>query len=157
MHIINFFQKCLTMHNFATLTSILSAFGTAPIHRLNRTWSQVNARTTAILEKLRTLMNSSRNFAPYREALHQANPPCIPFFGNNLVSCSSPATNFCQVFILPTWFSSKMGYLQWSTTQSSSTSQNGQRRQRLSARFKPTRTFRIHSSPFPKCKTISSA
>lgn len=26
-------------------------------------------------------MLSTKNFAEYRESLHMANPPCIPFFG----------------------------------------------------------------------------
>ena len=73
------------MNNFSTLTSIISALGTAPIHRLQRTWSQVNARTQNVLESMRKLMSSSKNFAEYRETLHLADPPCIPFFGNYAV------------------------------------------------------------------------
>lgn len=34
-----------------------------------------------MLESMRKLMASTKNFAEYREALHAANPPCIPFFG----------------------------------------------------------------------------
>lgn len=30
---------------------------------------------------MRRLMASTKNFGEYREALHAANPPCIPFFG----------------------------------------------------------------------------
>lgn len=26
-------------------------------------------------------MGSTKNFAEYRDTLHKANPPCIPFFG----------------------------------------------------------------------------
>lgn len=33
------------------------------------------------LEGMRKLMLSTKNFAEYRESLHMANPPCIPFFG----------------------------------------------------------------------------
>lgn len=69
------------MNNFSTLTSIISALSTAPIHRLQRTWAQVNARTMSILESLRRLMGSTKNFGQYRETLQLANPPCIPFFG----------------------------------------------------------------------------
>lgn len=35
----------------------------------------------ATLENMRKLMGSTKNFADYRETLHKANPPCIPFFG----------------------------------------------------------------------------
>ncbi|KAL9099811.1 MAG: hypothetical protein Q9163_004734 [Psora crenata] len=80
-HFVSIADKCRSMNNFSTLTSIISALGTAPIHRLQRTWSQVNARTQNALENMRKLMNNSKNFAEYRETLHSANPPCIPFFG----------------------------------------------------------------------------
>lgn len=30
---------------------------------------------------MRRVMASTKNFGEYREALHAANPPCIPFFG----------------------------------------------------------------------------
>ena len=69
------------MNNFSTLTSIISALGTAPIARLKRTWDIVPQKTQGILESMRKLMASTKNFGEYREALHAANPPCIPFFG----------------------------------------------------------------------------
>ncbi|QIW94978.1 hypothetical protein AMS68_000496 [Peltaster fructicola] len=74
-------DKCRTLNNFSCLTSIISALGSAPIHRLNRTWQQIQPKTSQILESLRKLMGSTKNFLEYREALHKANPPCIPFFG----------------------------------------------------------------------------
>ena len=74
-------QKCRNLNNYSTLTSIISALGTAPIHRLGRTWGQVSGRTSAVLEQMRRLMASTKNFGEYRETLHLANPPCIPFFG----------------------------------------------------------------------------
>ncbi|KAL2797626.1 ras guanine nucleotide exchange factor domain-containing protein [Aspergillus keveii] len=80
-HFVNIADKCRALNNYSTLTSIISALGTAPIHRLGRTWAQVSGRTSAILEQMRRLMASTKNFGEYREALHLANPPCIPFFG----------------------------------------------------------------------------
>ncbi|KAI9678538.1 MAG: hypothetical protein M1817_005595 [Caeruleum heppii] len=80
-HFVSVAEKCRNLNNFCTLTSIISALGTAPIHRLQRTWHQVHARTMTSLEQMRTLMSSTKNFAEYRETLHLANPPCIPFFG----------------------------------------------------------------------------
>ncbi|KAF2111486.1 ras guanine nucleotide exchange factor domain-containing protein [Lophiotrema nucula] len=80
-HFVNVADKCRLLNNFSTLTSIISALGTAPIHRLSRTWQAVNARSMAVLENMRKLMGSTKNFAEYRETLHKANPPCIPFFG----------------------------------------------------------------------------
>lgn len=80
-HFVAVADKCRGLNNFSTLTSIISALGTAPIARLKRTWDQVPARTQATLETMRKLMASTKNFGEYREALHMANPPCIPFFG----------------------------------------------------------------------------
>ncbi|KAJ5782545.1 hypothetical protein N7457_004319 [Penicillium paradoxum] len=80
-HFVNVADKCRALNNYSTLTSIISALGTAPIHRLGRTWSQVSGRTSTVLENMRRLMASTKNFGEYRETLHLANPPCIPFFG----------------------------------------------------------------------------
>ncbi|KAE8145367.1 ras guanine nucleotide exchange factor domain-containing protein [Aspergillus avenaceus] len=78
---VNVADKCRALNNYSTLTSIISALGTAPIHRLGRTWGQVSGRTSTVLEQMRRLMASTKNFGEYRETLHLANPPCIPFFG----------------------------------------------------------------------------
>ncbi|KAL2137352.1 hypothetical protein VTI74DRAFT_3292 [Chaetomium olivicolor] len=80
-HFVAVADKCRMLNNFSTLTSIISALGTAPIARLKRTWDQVPQRIQATLETMRKLMASTKNFGEYREALHAANPPCIPFFG----------------------------------------------------------------------------
>ncbi|KFA63454.1 hypothetical protein S40285_00404 [Stachybotrys chlorohalonatus IBT 40285] len=80
-HFVAVADKCRSLNNFSTLTSIISALGTAPIARLKRTWDQVPQRTTTTLETMRRLMASTKNFGEYRETLHAANPPCIPFFG----------------------------------------------------------------------------
>ncbi|KHO00862.1 Ras guanine nucleotide exchange factor [Metarhizium album ARSEF 1941] len=80
-HFVAVADKCRSLNNFSTLTSIISALGTAPIARLKRTWDQVPQRTQGVLENMRRIMASTKNFGEYREALHAANPPCIPFFG----------------------------------------------------------------------------
>lgn len=80
-HFVQVADKCRQLNNFSTLTSIISAFMTAPIHRLNRTWNAVNARVMGTLKNMQKLMGSTRNFTEYRDTLHRANPPCIPFFG----------------------------------------------------------------------------
>ncbi|TVY80535.1 Cell division control protein [Lachnellula suecica] len=80
-HFVQVADKCRQLNNFSTLTSIISALGTAPIHRLKRTWESVPAKSLTVLETMRRLMGSTKNFGEYRESLHLANPPCIPFFG----------------------------------------------------------------------------
>ncbi|KAK5081926.1 cell division cycle-related protein [Exophiala xenobiotica] len=74
-------DKCRTLNNFSSLTAIVSALGTAPILRLNRTWAQLPNKTKELLENMRTLIASTKNFSRYREALREAQPPCIPFLG----------------------------------------------------------------------------
>lgn len=69
------------MKNYSTAISIISGLGTAPVYRLGRTWSQVSERTCAVLEPVRQLVASTKNFYEYRETLRLANPPCIPFLG----------------------------------------------------------------------------
>ena len=80
-HFVTIADRCRGLNNFSTLTSIVSALGTAPILRLSRTWNQVNIKTNATLESMRQLIASTKNFNLYREQLHKANPPCIPFLG----------------------------------------------------------------------------
>ncbi|KAF8469219.1 ras guanine nucleotide exchange factor domain-containing protein [Kalaharituber pfeilii] len=80
-HFIAVAEKCRQLNNFSTLTSIISALGAAPIHRLKRTWDHVPTRTTAILENMKVLMGTTLNFNEYRECLHLVNPPCVPFLG----------------------------------------------------------------------------
>ena len=109
--IANWAQKCRQLNNFSTLTSIISALGTAPIHRLNRTWSAVNQRSMATLESMRKLMGSTKNFAEYRDTLHRANPPCIPFFGEYPHCCSRPMANEIKVYTLRILRSSRTAYL----------------------------------------------
>ncbi|KZZ95782.1 cell division control protein Cdc25 [Ascosphaera apis ARSEF 7405] len=77
----NVADKCGKMNNYSSLMTIISALATAPIDRLGRTWYQVSARTMAMLERMRTLMQTTKNFALYRQTIHNVNLPCIPFLG----------------------------------------------------------------------------
>jgi son of sevenless-like protein len=80
-HFVGVADKCRGLNNFNSLTAIISGLYSAPIHRLKRTWEMVNSRTVQTLESLSKIMNSTKNFAEYREMLHSINPPCVPFFG----------------------------------------------------------------------------
>ncbi|KAI9101686.1 ras guanine nucleotide exchange factor domain-containing protein [Phlyctochytrium arcticum] len=74
-------DRCRSMNNFNTLMSVLAGLNSAPIHRLKRTWDLLSARSHAALDNLRKTMNPTKNFSHYRESLHSANPPCVPFLG----------------------------------------------------------------------------
>ncbi|CAG8483932.1 5238_t:CDS:2 [Funneliformis caledonium] len=80
-HFVAVADKCKFLNNFNSLTAIISGLNSAPIHRLKRTWELVNAKTIQTLEVLNKTMNSTKNFAEYRETLHSVNPPCVPFLG----------------------------------------------------------------------------
>ncbi|KAK0519441.1 cell division cycle- protein, partial [Tilletia horrida] len=74
-------DRCRGLNNFSTMTAIISALNSAPIHRMKRTWDAVNQRTVALLDSLMRTMSSTKNFAYYRDLLHKLNPPCVPFLG----------------------------------------------------------------------------
>ena len=80
-HFVQIAEKCRGLHNFSTLTAIISGLNSAPIHRLRRTWALLNQRIALAAEDLNRLMNSSKNFSQYRDALHQMQAPCVPFLG----------------------------------------------------------------------------
>ncbi|CAG8579779.1 2402_t:CDS:2, partial [Funneliformis caledonium] len=79
-HFVAIADKCRILNNFNSLTAITSGLYSAPIHRLKRTWETVNAKTVQTLDHLSKIMNSTKNFAEYRDILHSINPPCVPFF-----------------------------------------------------------------------------
>ncbi|KAJ3195387.1 hypothetical protein HK101_000354 [Irineochytrium annulatum] len=80
-HFISIADKCRSINNFNTLMAVLAGLNSAPIHRLKRTWDLLPARSQTMLEALRMLMNTAKNFSRYRETLHNVNPPCVPFLG----------------------------------------------------------------------------
>ncbi|KAL2438360.1 Cell division control protein 25 [Exophiala dermatitidis] len=83
-HFVAIAEKCRALNNFSAVTAIISAMGTAPVLRLNRTWQAVSPKTRAILESMRELISATKNWSQYRETLQAATPPCIPFLGTYL-------------------------------------------------------------------------
>jgi son of sevenless-like protein len=75
-------EKCRHLNNFSSMTAIISALYSSPVHRLNKTWKLVPSQTMSTMNKLNDLMNSSRNFSEYREHLRFiGDHPCVPFLG----------------------------------------------------------------------------
>lgn len=75
-------EKCRQYNNFSSMTAIISALFSSPIHRLKRTWKWIDSDTELHLQNMNKLMNSSRNFNEYRDVLKFiGNEPCVPFFG----------------------------------------------------------------------------
>lgn len=75
-------EKCRQYNNFSSMTAIISALYSSPIHRLKKTWKYVSLDTMSHLQNMNKLMNSSRNFNEYRDVLKfVGSEPCVPFFG----------------------------------------------------------------------------
>lgn len=86
VQVIRFFvqvaEKCRQYNNFSSMTAIISALYSSPIHRLKKTWAYVSKDTLTQLQGMNKLMNSSRNFNEYRDMLKFiGSEPCVPFFG----------------------------------------------------------------------------
>ncbi|KAI0235731.1 hypothetical protein L0F63_005550 [Massospora cicadina] len=80
-HFVAVMEKCYSLNNFNSLMSILAGFSMAPVYRLKRTTDLVPPKVKATLDHHKQMMESSRNFARYREMLHSLDPPCVPFLG----------------------------------------------------------------------------
>lgn len=75
-------EKCRQCNNFSSMTAIISALYSSPIHRLKKTWKYVSSDAQSHLQTMNKLMNSSRNFNEYRDVLKfLGSEPCVPFFG----------------------------------------------------------------------------
>lgn len=75
-------EKCRELNNYSSMTAIISALYSSPVHRLSKTWKLVSGGTLNSMNKLNDLMNSSRNFNEYREHLRFiSDNPCVPFLG----------------------------------------------------------------------------
>ncbi|KAG7194308.1 uncharacterized protein KQ657_004520 [Scheffersomyces spartinae] len=75
-------EKCRSFNNFSSMTAIISALSSSPVHRLKKTWKLVSPDFIAKLNSMNTLMNSSRNFNEYRDMLKFiGSDSCVPFFG----------------------------------------------------------------------------
>ncbi|KAK6461660.1 cell division control protein 25 [Scheffersomyces coipomensis] len=75
-------EKCRQYNNFSSMTAIISALYSSPIHRLKKTWKYVHTDSLSHLQNMNKLMNTSRNFNEYRDVLKfSGSEPCVPFFG----------------------------------------------------------------------------
>ncbi|CCG23471.1 Csc25 guanyl-nucleotide exchange factor [Candida orthopsilosis Co 90-125] len=75
-------EKCRQYNNFSSMTAIISALYSSPVHRLKKTWNFASADSLTLLKNMNKLMNSSRNFNEYRDVLKFiGSEPCVPFFG----------------------------------------------------------------------------
>ena len=67
-------DSCLTLNNFSTVFSIISALGDDLTQR-------IHDKTRSRLAHLRRLFSPTRGFWLLRQTLRAASPPCVPFIG----------------------------------------------------------------------------
>jgi len=85
-HFIKIALKCREYNNFNTAQEITSALEKPAVFRLKNTWQRVekNKKFWEKYEELKAILSSDANFKVYRQAIKQADPPCLPYIGRCL-------------------------------------------------------------------------
>ncbi|EWC45892.1 hypothetical protein DRE_04899 [Drechslerella stenobrocha 248] len=83
-HWIKVADKLFEMANYNTLMAVMCSLNTSTIIRLKKTWELVSPRSKAALEKLRSVVDCSKNYTELRNRLRNQLPPCLPFLGTYL-------------------------------------------------------------------------
>lgn len=79
-------QELRNLNNFSSMAGVVAGLNSAPITRLKRTKELLSAKTVSLKANLDATLDSTKNFANYKEMLKTINPPCVPFFGESLHS-----------------------------------------------------------------------
>jgi len=77
-------EKCRSLNNFSSMSSIVAALSSVVISRLHFTW--VNSSREHTLDPLRKIIHPASNYAYYRSILDSIEGSCIPFVGPFLKS-----------------------------------------------------------------------
>jgi len=82
--LISIAEHLFKLNNFNSLMAFLAGFGTSAVYRLKFTREGLTERSKKTLADLENLMSASGSYSNYRTALHEVNPPCVPFLGTYL-------------------------------------------------------------------------
>ncbi|KAG9003226.1 hypothetical protein FRB95_007270 [Tulasnella sp. JGI-2019a] len=74
-------ERCVGLHNYSTMRSVLAALDSSTISRLTKTWTHLSTKYKVQLDAMRTLTDHAKNYAIYRETLRATQPPAVPFLG----------------------------------------------------------------------------
>ncbi|EIW72489.1 hypothetical protein TREMEDRAFT_25574 [Tremella mesenterica DSM 1558] len=74
-------DKCLTLQNFSTMFAVLAGLNSSTILRLKKTWDALPAKYRLMMERLRGVIEHTKNHQAYRARLRDAVGPCLPFLG----------------------------------------------------------------------------
>lgn len=85
------------MNNFSSMAGIIAGLNAAPIDRLKRTKEALSQKTVAMKADLDSTMDSSKNFANYKDMLKTINPPCVPFLGELGYSWQNTQTTIANI------------------------------------------------------------
>mmetsp|Transcript_32085 Transcript_32085/g.89814 ORF Transcript_32085/g.89814 Transcript_32085/m.89814 type:complete len:616 (+) Transcript_32085:50-1897(+) len=69
------------LNNFHGITEIISGLQSAAVFRLKKTWELVKKSRHQSLQRLGQFISRESSYKSYREALHDRNPPIIPYIG----------------------------------------------------------------------------
>ncbi|ORY33701.1 ras guanine nucleotide exchange factor domain-containing protein [Naematelia encephala] len=74
-------DKCLTLNNFSTMFAVLAGLNTSIVLRLKKTWDALSPKYRLLMDRLRGVIEHTKNHAAYRARLREVHGPCLPFLG----------------------------------------------------------------------------
>lgn len=74
-------DKCLSLNNFSTLFAVLAGLNSSTIMRLKKTWDVLSVKYRVVMDRLRGVIEHTKNHAAYRARLREVTGPCLPFLG----------------------------------------------------------------------------
>eukprot|EP01132_Coremiostelium_polycephalum_P007683 gene7683-9451_t len=77
-------EELRKLNNFNGMFVVVSALHSASVNRLQKTWGECSKQQLKQFDEFVALTSPNSSFAAYREELHKADMPCIPYLGVHL-------------------------------------------------------------------------